>query len=73
MTIHDPDGHYPGQPIVGDCKWPFGGGATLRFCGRPVLRRRCPYCEEHAEAAFVAIDPNIDKKFMAGAIKAADR
>lgn len=67
----DPD--FPGQTIKGDCKFPLGSGSPQAFCGRPVLRARCPYCEEHAERAFIAVDPLIQKKFVIGAIRAAER
>lgn len=70
----DPD--YPGQTVKGDCRWPVGqlGTREYRFCGRPVLRSRCAYCEDCIARyqPFVAIDPKIDRKFMAGALKAAD-
>jgi GcrA cell cycle regulator len=46
-----------------DCCWPIGhpGEADFRFCGLSAVADR-PYCEEHAEAAYLRPDdPDITR------------
>jgi hypothetical protein len=42
--------HYPLLAVQpGCCTWPFGDprNPDFRFCGRPKVDRRVPYCAEH--------------------------
>lgn len=40
----------------GQCKWPYGAGATTTFCGHAITPGK-PYCSEHCRQAFHPSQP----------------
>ena len=39
-----------------NCKWPYGAGASITFCGHPIAPGK-PYCQSHCKVAFHPSQP----------------
>lgn len=56
----------------GQCRWPHGEGAGLRFCGEATVEAGCVYCERHARLSMPsAAFQKVSDRMLASAMKKA--